>query len=106
MPKERDSIPIPRGFSVMRKDLVNHGYTPGCPGCYAAANDRKRRQHTAACRERIAEALSKDENEAHRISDAKEREDAFMEDKIRESDRREPIIPPEVTTLRYLSLSQ
>ena len=39
--KEKDSIPVPRSFSIMRKDMVNHGYTPGCPGCYAAANDRK-----------------------------------------------------------------
>ena len=38
--RERDGNPIPRTFSILRKDLINFGYTPGCPGCRAAANGR------------------------------------------------------------------
>ena len=70
----------------MRRDMVNHGYTPGCPGCYAAANDRKHKPHTAVCRERLAKALMDDEKESHRITDARDREDAFLENSIREGD--------------------
>ena len=77
---------VPRSFAILRKDLVNYGYTPSCPGCYAAANDRKHKAHTAVCRERIAKALSEDESQAHRISDAREREDAFLENAVREGD--------------------
>ena len=36
----------PRTLSIQRKDLVNYGYAPSCPGCYAAANDRKHRAHS------------------------------------------------------------
>ena len=84
--RELDKALIPRRFAITRKDLVNHGYTPGCPGCYKAATDTKHKQHTAACRERLAKALIEDENEAHRMIEAQEREDAFLENAIREGD--------------------
>ena len=38
------------------------------------------------CRERIAKALSEDETHAHRVLDAREREDAFLENAVREGD--------------------
>ena len=50
----------PRKIRIDRKDLMNHGFTPQCPGCYAAANDLNSRPHTLQCRKRIEEALSKD----------------------------------------------
>ena len=64
--------------------MVNHGYTPGRPGCYAAANDRKHKPHKAM--ERLAKALMDDEKESHRITGARERKDAFLENSIREGD--------------------
>ena len=85
---EVDKEAVPRSFSIQRKYLVNHGYTPGCQGCYAAANDRTHKPHTPGCRARIAKALMDDEAEAHRIIDAREREDAFLEKAIMEGDIR------------------
>ena len=37
---QRDGDAVPRPFSIQRRDLINYGYTPGFPGCLAAANDR------------------------------------------------------------------
>ena len=33
--RDQDSVVVPRSFAILRKDLVNHGYTPACPGCDA-----------------------------------------------------------------------
>ena len=33
--------PAPRGFSINKRDLINHGFTPDCPGCYAAHHGAK-----------------------------------------------------------------
>ena len=87
--KEVDDNVVPRSFAILRKDLVNHGYTPGCQGCYAAAIDRKHKPHTPACRNRIAQALMGDDKESHRIRDAKDREDAFLENAVRQGDVRQ-----------------
>lgn len=59
---------------------------PACAGCYAAANDRKHKPHTPVCRNRIAKALAADETQAHRISDARKKEDAFLDHAVREAD--------------------
>ena len=45
VPREVDIAPVPRSFAITRRDLVNYGYTPSCPGCYAAANDRKHKSY-------------------------------------------------------------
>ena len=87
--KESDESAVPRSCLILRKDLVNHGYTPGCQGCYAAANDRKHKPHTPECRERIAKALMGDDKESHRIKDARDREDAFLENAVRQGDLRQ-----------------
>ena len=100
--RELDKEAVPRSFSIQRKDLVNHGYTPGCQGCYAAANDKKHKPHTPVCRERIAKALMGDESEAHRIIDARDREDAFLEKAIMEGDMR---VDNNVTAAPNTSLS-
>lgn len=76
----------PRSFTITRKDLVNYGYTLAFPGCYGAANDRKHKPHTSISRERIAKALAEDDPQAHRIIDAREREDAYLENTTRETD--------------------
>ena len=81
-----DGPSVPRSFAITRRDLVDYGYTLSCPGCYAAANDKKHKPHTAVCRDRIAKALSEDESQAHRVADARDREDAFLENAIREGD--------------------
>ena len=77
--QEADRQLVPRRFAITRRDLVNCGYTPSCPGCYAAANDREHKPHTSKGRDRIAKAMADDETQAHRIRDAQDREDAFLE---------------------------
>ena len=78
VPLQRDGDLAPRTFSIQRKDLVNYGYTPSCPGCYAAANDRKHRAHTADCRARIEKAMLEDEGGSNRVKDAKNCEERRM----------------------------
>ena len=86
MARETDAAQVPRSFAITRRDLVNYGYTPACPACYAAANDRKHKPHTSICRERIGKGLIEDETQAHRVADAKDREDVFLENAIKEAD--------------------
>ena len=83
--KQRDGEVVPITFSIQRKDLINYGYTPGCPGCYAAANDRRHKPHTTLCRSRLEKAMLEDESQSNRIKDARAREDAFLEQKVREA---------------------
>ena len=80
--KQRDGEAVPRPFSIQRRDLINYGHT----GCYAAANDRKYNPHTTQCRDRLEKAMLDDETQSNRVKDARAREDAFLEQKIREAD--------------------
>ena len=82
----RDGDAKPRPFSIQRRDLVNNGYTPGCPGCLAAANDRKYKPHTINCRQRIEKAMLEDEDGSNRVKEARHREDAYLEQKGHEAD--------------------
>ena len=84
--KQRDGDPVPRPFSITRKDLINDGYTPSCPGCLSAANDLRYRPHTAACRKRLEEAMLADELGSNRVKDARAREDAYLEQAVRAAD--------------------
>lgn len=81
MPREVDEAPVLHSVAITRRDLVNCGYTPASPGCYAAANDRKHKPHTTACQERISKALEKDDAQPHR-----DREDVFLKNAITEAD--------------------
>lgn len=84
--RETDAAQIPRSFAITRRDLVNDGYTPACPECYAAAKDRKHKPHTSICRESIGKALIEDETQPHRVVDAKDREDVSLENAIKEAE--------------------
>ena len=86
MQHQRDGDPVPRPFSITRKDLINYGYTPGCPGCQAAANDFRYKPHTIACRKRVEEAMLADDLGSNRVKDAKAREDAYLEQAVRAAD--------------------
>ena len=82
----RDEERVPRSFTIQKRDLVNYGYSPGCPGCYAAANDRRYKPHTAECRQRIEKAMLEDEEGTNRVKEAKHREDAYLEEQVRRAD--------------------
>ena len=93
---KRDGETVPRPFSILRRDLVDYGYTPGCPGCYAAANDRRYRPHTINCRQRIEKAMLEDEQGSNRIKEARAREDAYLEERVRLADEiARPPMPPD-----------
>ena len=93
--RSRIGEPTPRPFSIQRRDLINYGYTPSCPGCYAAANDKKYRPHTNECRRRIEEAMAADEIGDNRVKAARERENAWLEKQVREGDSSKTTsIPP------------
>lgn len=85
--RTHDGEPAPRPFSIQRRDLINFGYTPGCPGCYASANDRRYKPHTNACRQRLEKAMLENDLGNNRMKAAREREDAYLEEKVREGDR-------------------
>ena len=80
--RQRDGDPVPRPFSITRKDLINDWYTPGCPGCQAAANDFRYKPHTVACRQRLETAMLADDLGSNRVKEAKAREDAYLEQAV------------------------
>ena len=48
----------PRRVNINRQDLNEHGFTPGCPECLAAARGYVgNRRHTEECRRRLEECL-------------------------------------------------
>ena len=61
-PTERVTIddPVPKKVRIERRDLEKLGYTPSCPGCYAAKNNRPHRAHTDYCRSRVERAMTED----------------------------------------------
>lgn len=85
-PVHRDGDAVPRPFNIQKKDLVNYGCTPGCPGCLAAANDRRYKPHTFQCRQRLEKAMLADEEGSNRVKEARYREGAYLEQKVRETD--------------------
>jgi len=70
---------VPRGIYI-RKDveLKQFGYTENCDGCIAAEKGLGHRQHSNACKERIAEALSKTDDGRLRLELIKKREEEYI----------------------------
>ena len=70
---------VPRGLYIRRDvELAEFGYTANCDGCAAAKHGLAHRQHSRACRERIASELSKTEEGKQRLDRVREREEHFM----------------------------
>ena len=70
---------VPRGLYIRRDvELAEFGYTANCDGCAAAKHGLAHRQHSRACRERIASELSKTEEGKQRLERVREREESFM----------------------------
>ena len=70
---------VPRGLYIRRDvELAEFGYTANCDGCAAAKHGLAHRQHSRACRERIASELSKTEEGKQRLDRVREREEQFM----------------------------
>ena len=56
------AAPEPRRVYIRRVELMNHGLTPGCPGCEAVQAGTPPRGHTEPCRMRIETAMRGDKD--------------------------------------------
>ena len=70
---------VPRGLYIRRDvELQQFGYTEGCDGCEAARHGLAHRQHSRACKQRIAEELEKSDEGKKRVEKVKQREEKFV----------------------------
>ena len=56
-PQHREEQAAPRRLYISRKDVGEHGATPGCAGCRAAISGGRAVNHNEACRRRMEEQL-------------------------------------------------
>ena len=69
---------VPRGLYIRRDiELQQFGYTAGCDGCEAAREGLAHRQHTKACKKRIAEELERSACKK-RVQQMREREERYI----------------------------
>ena len=69
-----------RNWKIYRRDIEEHGGTPGCPGCRAVTHGMSgHAPHTALCRERIQGLIMETEEGRGRIDRAAERATAGAE---------------------------
>ena len=86
MPENRDQAPItgqsvPRRMRIAPRDLHEHGYTIGCPGCEAVQSGKDlKRNHTEDCRKRIEAEVERTEEGQARLGKAKARIDEWVVD--------------------------
>lgn len=64
---------LPRRAMIMKEDDEVHGYTVNCPGCRNLQAGLSKRKHTAECRKRMENELSKTEKGKERVDRANER---------------------------------
>ncbi|CAJ1446434.1 unnamed protein product [Effrenium voratum] len=70
---------VPRGLYIRRDiELQQFGYTAGCDGCEAAREGLAHRQHTKACKKRIAEELERSDEGKKRVQQMREREERYI----------------------------
>jgi len=71
----KESIDVPRSFTISRADLEKYGYTSGCSGCTSLIKGSSRQAHTTKCRERMREEMASEP----KVIEAREREMTFHE---------------------------
>ena len=76
----------PRNFMIYKRDLERYGYTPQCPGCYAAKHNKAHKSHNHQCRELIKSKLLADDEFSQRIHDHQLREDRWLAEQIEKSE--------------------
>ena len=82
----RGSELVPRRIYAMPRDVVKYGFTQGCPGCtFAQTGIGPKRNHNEACRVRMESKIAKDALD-ERVGKAKDRQDHYFEQKIKESE--------------------
>ena len=70
VPMHHEPEIVPRRMRIHKRDLEEHGYLDGCPGCQAAKAKMPTRNHSEACRNRLMEALRTTEHGRQRIDEA------------------------------------
>ena len=78
----------PRRFRIDKKDVIDFGFTPQCPGCYAAHHNLKSRAHTQMCRDRFEKAFEADATRSGRVKEQRLREDVWLEQQLKERDEK------------------
>ena len=81
-PRKADELPEVRVFHIYKRDVEEHGATPGCAGCRAITNpgNKYRARHTPECRARFEGLLQQTEEGARRIGRASEREERLNQE--------------------------
>ena len=74
---------VPKRFSISLKDVQDHGFTAGCPGCKSILRKTARQMHTEACRRRLEKEMSS----SAKVMNSKRRVDHFLDRCIEESDK-------------------
>ena len=80
---------MPRAFKINYKDLVEHGFTRGCPQCEHAEKFQRSKggmSHSAACRHRLLEAFMQTPSGRKRLEAYEERVDHAIADRIADHD--------------------
>ena len=75
-PNPIETTYVPRSMMLRTEDFNKHGYTAGCPECVRRTTGVGARQaHTKACRERMENLISQDEEGLKRVSAQQDRQD-------------------------------
>jgi len=64
----------PKGFTISKADLDNHGYSKGCLGCAAVLRGNRAQMHKAACRRRLEIAM----RDQDKVKVAKKKMDEYL----------------------------
>ena len=90
----RGSEVVPRRVYLMPRDLIKYGYTQGCPGCtFAQTGIGPKRNHGEACRLSMESEIAKDARDG-RMEKARDRQDHYFEQKIKESEEPKRVDDP------------
>ena len=84
----------PRQVYIKKRDIEQHGHTPGCAGCRTMLQGGTRRNHSEECRKRMEAAMAGDERVAKaqekrkEFADRMEAKDQGQEEKRRKAEER------------------
>ncbi len=87
---------MPRRFRINQSDLVEYGYSEGCPQCQHMQRYGRARPggaHDARCRDRILRAIGESEAGKQRLAAHEERVDRAIAERIEHGDRQAAAAP-------------
>ena len=81
--RQKEEQIVPRRVYIQRKDIEEHGATPGCLGCRAILGGRKAINHSETCRGRIENCMKGTARGTKRMADVVSRQNDFLERSVR-----------------------